>query len=256
MKMTLLELTQEILSSMESDEVYSINDTVESYQVALLLRGVYYYLATDIGLLEHESIFNLDASGDATKPVLMTVPNNVTRIDWVKYDKQDPAVDNGVVYLNTNFKPFDEFIEMQNGLQNVTADVSSMTQAGDTGTAFTFWYHTDRHPTWYTSFDNHTLIFDAYDSAIEITLQSSKTMCYGQVWPTFDLLDDFIPDLDITQFALFRNRAKVRAFAELKQAANQEAAGEARRQKIISQKRNRVVPDIPEVLKVARYGRK
>ena len=41
MKYTLLAIVQEILSDMDSDEVNSIDDTVESQQVASIVRSAY-----------------------------------------------------------------------------------------------------------------------------------------------------------------------------------------------------------------------
>ena len=41
MKFTLLEMVQEILSDMDSDEVDSIEDTVEAEQVATIVRSTY-----------------------------------------------------------------------------------------------------------------------------------------------------------------------------------------------------------------------
>ena len=40
--MTLLEIVQDILSDMDSDEVNSINDSVESLQVAQIVKTAYY----------------------------------------------------------------------------------------------------------------------------------------------------------------------------------------------------------------------
>ena len=257
MRRTLLELTQEILSSLDSDEVNSISDTVESYQVAVLLRGVYYDLATDLGLLEHDTTLGLEASGDATKPVTMTVPSNCTRIDWIKYNNC-PADEDTANYLNVEFLAFDKFIEMTQGLRNDDdVDVSTYTFEGDNGDTFEFHYRTDKFPSWYTSYNNRTILLDSLDVTVDTTLQRSKTMCYGAVYPTFTLVDEFEPDLDPTQFSLFLNRAKVRAFAELKQVQNAEAAGEARRQKIIVQKRNHeLVPHGTAFDRRPKYGRK
>jgi hypothetical protein len=253
MRYTLLEAVQLILSSMDSDEVSSYNDTVESLQVAHVLKSVYYDLATDLALPEHDCFFELNASGDVAKPVLMTLPTNCVRLDYLQYNR----IETGETYANyvdVKFMPVNEFMEMQNVLRGQTSDVGQMSFTSN-GETFEVMYADNRWPTYYTTFDDGTYIFDSYKSSVDTTLTKAKTRAYGSTYPTFTLSDSFAADLEPTQFSLWINRAKVRAFAELKQAANQEAAGEARRQKIIVQKRRRRTPDEHEVFKVARYGR-
>src|SRR5574341_1111413 len=91
MRYTLLEMVQLILSAMDSDEVNSISDTVESNQVALLLKSVFYDLATELRLPEHEALFELNASGDNAQPTLMTVPTEVVRVKTISYNNQAAA---------------------------------------------------------------------------------------------------------------------------------------------------------------------
>ena len=251
---TLQEMVQTILSAMDSDEVNSINDTVEAYQVALLIKGVYYDIAVDLGLPEHETLFELDASGSSSQPCLMTVPSNVTNINWVKYDNKADA-DTYKDYQDVDFMAFDTFIERQFALRENTSDVGQQNFTNN-GETFEMMYWTDRMPKYYTSTDDYTLLFDAYDVAIDSTLAKAKTMCHGVVYPVFELVDEFTPDLDPTGFSYLINRAKVRAFAELKQSQHAEAAGEARRQKIINQKRQRTVEGVPALFKTVRFGRK
>ena len=86
MKYTLLELVQNILSSMDADEVNSITDTVEAQQVAKIVRTVYMDIMERANLPEHYGLVNLQASGTTLKPVLMTVPSSVQDIIWIKYD--------------------------------------------------------------------------------------------------------------------------------------------------------------------------
>lgn len=253
MKFTLLEMVQEILASMDSEEVNSISDTVESNQVALLIRSVYYDLAIDLGLPEHETIFELNASGSTTRPVLMTAPDNVAVIREIRYNKQEDG-DTTADYVPLTFKPLDEFLTQQNGLRE-DDDATQMTFTVNSE-SFETMYKSDVHPTCYTTPDDYTFLFDSYQSDVDTTLQKSKTMVFGVVYPTFTLSDNFTPDLDVTQFSLLKNRAKVRAFAELKQTDNKEASGEARRQKIIVQKRKRTAPDVSPLEKFPKYGRK
>lgn len=91
MKLTLLEMTQSILSSMGSDEVNSISDTTESLQVADIIRQTYMNMIGRYDLPQHNQLFQLQPSNDATRPTLMTFPNGVVRIEWMKYLDTNPA---------------------------------------------------------------------------------------------------------------------------------------------------------------------
>ena len=60
---TLLRLVQDILSSLDSDEVNSISDTPESLQVANIVRTTYEDLVSLLDLPEHFSFFELTTAG-------------------------------------------------------------------------------------------------------------------------------------------------------------------------------------------------
>src|ERR1700761_2633261 len=85
MKTTLLDLTQNILSSLDSDEVNSIGDTVESRQVAQIIKNKYYDIVNRVNLPEHDQLIQLDPALDAQTPVLMYVPDGVAELKWLKY---------------------------------------------------------------------------------------------------------------------------------------------------------------------------
>jgi len=89
-ELTLLQMTQNILSALDSDEVNSISDTVESMQVARIIQNKYYDLTTRGDLPEQQILLQLEASGDATKPVLMLVPATTSKIEWIKYFDSNP----------------------------------------------------------------------------------------------------------------------------------------------------------------------
>lgn len=254
MRQTLLEMVQAILAAMDSDEVNSINDTVESSQVALLIKNVYYDIAVDLDLKEHNTVFELEASGSSARPTYMTLPTNVTRLDTIKYNNME-ASDTYSDYKGVSFMPFAEFLDAQNVLREQSSNVGQMSFVLD-GLTFEVMYATDKQPEWYTQLKENVLLFDSYDRTLDTTLQKSKTLCEGAVYPVFSLADTFTPDLDPTQFSYLLNRAKVRAFNELKQAQNQEAASETRRQKIIVQKRKHRVPRESYFDTAPKFGRK
>jgi hypothetical protein len=227
MKYTLLELTQTILSSMDSDSVNSISDTEESMQVATVIRSAYFDMITRAKLPEHYSKFNLIPSGDISKPTLMTVPDTVSEVLWVRYDKQT-ALDTDMRYERLTPLAKEVFLDRMYNLNEDDTDIGTFTHTVD-GNSMNFLYWNRCPPNFYTCFDDHTIIFDGYDSDVDTTLQGSKTDCYGKRIIAWTVADSFVPDLDDEQFALLLNEAKSLAWAELKQSVHQKAEINARR---------------------------
>jgi hypothetical protein len=224
MKYTLLELVQNILSRLDSDEVDSISDTTEAMQVARVVRNTYFNILARAQLPEHKKLVQLTASGDSLKPVLMIRPDNVTRIDWIKYDKHFDG-ETVARYDYVTMLPLQQFLEQTDMLRTDDTAVGSMIQ-----NSITFYFRTDVAPCFCTVVDDLYVIFDAYDSAVESTLQTSKTKVFANTVPTFDLVDTTIPDLDDQQFPLLLNEATSVAFVDLKQQSNEKAEQESRRQ--------------------------
>lgn len=257
MKQTLLEITQEILSSMDSDEVNSINDTPEAAQVALVVRRAYLDLASRLNLNEHFDFFKLDASGDSALPIVMYRPASVDQLLWIKYDKRI-LVGDPVDLQDVKYRDPSTFFNMMFMLNEDETDIGTGSLAIG-GEDFTLLWRTDRAPTYWTSMNDSTLIFDSYDVSLDTTLQKSKTHCYGLLNTTFTLTDNFTPDLDSQQFSLLVNDAKSLAWAELKQASHQRAEREAKRQLVSAQKNKRALPTdavYPPFFNLPNYGRK
>lgn len=91
MKFTLLELTQLILASMDSDEINDISDTSEAQSVVGIIKTTYFDLASRANLPRHSNVFQLVGSADLTRPVTMTLPSNVASLEWIKYNSTATA---------------------------------------------------------------------------------------------------------------------------------------------------------------------
>lgn len=209
---------------MDSDEVNSVGDTTESRQVLNCIRTAYFNILTRANLPEHIQTFNLDASTDAGLPVILQKPSNVTRIDYIKYLDHDVNT-NTNMYKYVTVLPYQQFIDMTQTFNPTESNVASYTLDG-----VTYYYQNDRQPLSCTIYKNDLVLFDNYNSAIDSTLQSSKTLCVGQLTPAFELVDSFTPNLDDRQFPLLLNEATSLAFLELKQIVNEASSTEARRQ--------------------------
>jgi hypothetical protein len=253
MKYTLLEMTQRILGSMGSDEVNSYSDTVESSDVAQIIRETYWYLVGRMDLPANHNVFQLDASGDSTKPVLMTRPSTVLDIDYIKYSSDDENGD--TEFKEIMYLPLNEFLERTLTLKESETNVGEMTLTINSQD-FQFKFRNDLKPTYYTTIDDETIIFDSYDSSVDTTLTSAKTLCYGKLLPTFTMSDTFTPDLDAEQFQLLLNEAKTQAFFELKQVENAQSNERARKSFISTQRTKHSIPSArPAIERTPNYGR-
>lgn len=242
MKQTLLELVQNIMSSMDSDEVNSIDDTVESQQVVQVIKTVYDDITSRGDLQRHKTLFNLDASGNALYPIVMYKPAEIDRIEWVKYNvikfgDTDPAW-NELFYL-----PIDEFMHMSHSMGTNDSYVDTMPFVTPEGYTININYRNDQAPSYWTTFDDNAIIFDAVDNQVESTLQESKSMAYGLLAIGFQALDTWVPNLQPDQFALLLNESKSLAWAELKQTQHQKAEITARRNWRHLAKTRQQVPD-------------
>lgn len=251
---TNLDYTQTILSSLDSDEVNSISDTVESLQVANIIKTVYNDMQARMDLPEHKTLFELNASGDTAAPVIMYRPSDVLSIDWVQYDKilsteTDPN------YQPVTFMPIGQFLVMTNSQNTDETWIDEVTLAVGSDSV-TFKYRNDTAPQYYTTFDDSTIVFDSFDSAVDATLQKNKTRCYGKKDQSFQMTDTFVPFLDRDLSTLLLNEAKVLAFAELKQTQHAVAGQWARRGWVKSQKSQRAIDVQSDFDRLPNFGRK
>ena len=250
-KLTLLDMTQRILSDMDSDAVNSISDTDESLQVAGIIRDTFYDLSANEIVEEHNELFQFEALADSTKPNYLQYPADVTELNWFKYDKRDSASDTQVNYTEIEYCEPEEFLRRTEARDSTASNVSSISD--DSGV--TILVRTDANPSYWTTFDDEYIVCDAYDSDIESTLQKSKSQGYGQVEPIFTMSDAFVPDLDVDLFPLLLSTAKTVAFVTLKQQPNQAASAISRRH-IVRQQNNRHRLRVANNVTYPDYGRK
>jgi hypothetical protein len=230
-KKTVLEMTQKILSSMDSDEVNSINDTVEALQVAEIIEEVYENMIVEIDLPTHNILTKLTALADTDTPTHMRIPDDIGVIKWIKYDKQTDT-DTDIQLKEITYLEPDEFHFFVARRNESNTNIQQVTDFGGTDLLI----QNDKAPTYWTSFDDEYVVFDSFDSDLEATVQQSKTSVWGTKLKTFTLTDTFTPDLPDKFFPLLQAEAKAQAFAELKQVSNNKAERTSRKQRVKLQK--------------------
>jgi len=225
-KLTLLEIVQDILNDMDSDEVNSISDTVEATQVAQVVKTTYEEIVNDRRWPTAKAIVQLTASGSHSYPSHMSISDDVQELRWVKYNKRK-STDTKDKFEDVTYSDPDDFINLINQRDSSATNVDSITDYDGT----VVYILNNVAPTYYTSFDDEKLVFDSYDSAVDSTLQASKTQVSVYKEPVFTLSDSFVPDLPAKAFPYLLAEAKSVAFNAIKQVANPKEEQRSRRQR-------------------------
>lgn len=190
-------MTQNILSALDSDPVDSIDETVESVQVADLIKEAYFELLSQRDWPFLFVLGQLVALGDVNNPTKMRLPDTWNRIKWIKYNKKEVEW--------TDPETF------QHILDNRTEQAGVVDSNG---------YVINRDPIYWTSFDDVYVYFDGYNYANEATLQASNTTAYGTQAAAWTHIDTFTPNIPEKFFPTLLAEAKSQAFINLKQQAN------------------------------------
>lgn len=248
MKMTLLEMVQDIHNDLDLDFVNSIDDTVESSQVAQIIKTTYFAMMSNRNWPHLRELITITPSNNASLPTHMTVQDNVTELEFINYN----CVKDGETrlrYQSMKWLDPEAFLRKQNQLNTDNANILVVTDP----TGVQLQILDNKNPEFYTSFDDKTLVFDSYDSSLENTLQESKIQAMAYVAPTWSATDTFTPDLPDEAFISLLEEAKSKASLKLKQSSDQKAEQEAVRQRNwLSRKAWKVHGGI----KYPNYGRK
>ena len=154
MILTLLKIVQRTLSAIDSINVSDVSASPEAEQIVLITNRIY----SDI--LAHRRWPFLKVAGTSLVTNTPSVaweldfPSNLMEMEFVKYDGDD------VTYLTPE--------AFKNLIDSRDTTASYVNSSG---------IHTDRDPSYWTSIDGESMVFDAYDSDNATLLPS---LCYIQ----------------------------------------------------------------------------
>ena len=222
MKKTLLEIVQEILSDLDSDNVNSIADSVEAEQVYRIIESTFYNMVAQRDIPEHKGILQITALSDSNYPTTFQLGSNVKYIGTLWYNVADSG--------DPEFKEI-HWVDPLDFLSRTDNRQESYALYNEIGSGTKLRIVTDEHPTFYTTFDDEYVVLDSFKSAVDSTLQQSKVRAYGATIPTFSRTDAYTPDMDATFFPYLIAESKSVAFDVLKGGTTQKIDQAARRQK-------------------------
>lgn len=244
MTTTVLDIVQDMLSAIDSDEVNSIGDTTESQSAARLVKNVYDNIIDEYALKSTATLFQLDSTG-LTTPTSMTLPEGIHGIKWIKYDISAPA--DPADYATMLYVPPDAFIDQL----SARADGDEIVISG----SIVIRVLTDRAPSMWTTFDDNTIVFDSYNAAYDATLQTSKTNCYGEGKPIL-VMDDTTPiALSPRYISLLKNECLAMAQDLWKDGVTPKVEQQAQRSRVRSQRTKHIDAQTSSVV-LPDYGRK
>lgn len=225
-KLTLLDYVQDILSDISGDDVTSIFDTVESEQVAQIVKSTYLSLMTGKNWPHQKQKIVLEPAFEAgDSPTRVKLPDNVKELVLINYDTSRTS--GRKMYTEMRWKENDDFLRKSNSLNNEESNVKTVTdQSG-----VEYFIRTDVPPTSFTSFDDVHIIFDSYDGTIDSSINLGKLQVIAYVLPSWTHSDSFIPDLPAEAVVLLLEEAKARASFRLKQTVDGKSEQEVRRQR-------------------------
>jgi len=229
--MTLLEMVQNILSDMDSEEINSISDSNEAEQIAKVIENTYFNLISTRIIPEHAQTIKLTSFSSSVRPTHFTFPSRVKNIEFLDYNVSKKV--GGVEYERLTYLTPDEFFSLSDGRDSLASNVL---QVNDVASDSTLLIRNDAKPSYYTSFDDENLVLDSYDATIDSTLTSAKTRAYGTKYPNFDSFSDtFTPDVDDVMFPLLLAESKSTAMSLFKAGSDPKIEQAARRQKVYVQ---------------------
>jgi hypothetical protein len=251
MKSTLIEVTQGILSDMDADEVNAIGDTIESMQIARVVRKVYNGIVSEFDLQDTEQAFQLVASNDTARPTHMSPPVGIFDITWIRYDCRR-LFDDNPAWKEIPYASREDFLRLT-GMRNM--DDPNIQFVSDPS-GLPILVHKDGPPTMWTSFDGgRTVVFDAViEGSGDSTMQTSKTQCLGRKRRTIELDSDAEIDLPEALYPLLINEATELAFEMYKDGAPRKIQELTRRSRVKAKERNTTLATPPNTL--PDYGRK
>lgn len=223
----LLKMVQSILSDLDFDEVDSIDDTVEAEQIASIIRDTFFAMVSNRNWLQHRKLARLTGYANPDKPTHMKVPDDIKEIISLRYGVTTvEGEERYKEFKDVKYIDPDDFLRRSNKLKASASNVKVVTD--DSGVEILI--QTDRFPTYYTSFDDSTVIFDSFDSSAEDTMQKTNTQCLAYVLPDWEHVGDAKIALPSEALIALLEESRSKAAVKLRQVEDVKAEQEARRQ--------------------------
>lgn len=234
MKPTYLEIVRTLLSELESDDVNSLNQTVESEEVTGMVKQIYYHIIAGRKWPHLRQLFKLEEIPGVDN--ILQIPDDIQLIEWIKYNKRKGLTEKDQFRPIKRITP-EKFTEICNSRDSTSPNVF-VVDISDVKLLI----RTDLHPQFWTSFNDKDILFDSFNSDVDTELDPDSTLCYGYRYPAVEVDDNFIFDLPVDAFPYFINECRSFVFNSIKQMPHVKAEQMAQTQRRRMSWENYTVP--------------
>lgn len=225
--LTLLQVVQRTLEALGSDDVNGIADSVEATQIAEIARDAFYELLNQKEWPFLEKLCQLESIADVLRPSYLRIPDDVVRIEQLKYDFTNPlgAAPDLLLIRNLKYCMPKEFLDRVQ-IRNTEAE-GVIVYNDFNGVQLPIF--NDQEATFWTSFDDEHVVLDAWNDEIESTVEGIRSQALVVAYPDFAIDDDYVPDWPVHMFQLWLAEVKSTAFIYLRQEVSPKDEQRARR---------------------------
>lgn len=226
--------------------VYNLYQTSESEQITHMVKAVYYHIIEGREWPHLKRNVPLIPTEIST-PTIFTLPENVDKIEWIKYNKQR-ELGGRDFFVDIKYLPMKKFTDLVNRRNTLASNIVSMSYEGIIYPVFN-----DRQPMYYSE-GERWLVFDAWDNSIDIDgLDEDKFDCFAKINPVVEMEEDFVFDLPTEAFSYLLNECRSFIFFTYKGVVHEKAEQMARTQRRRMSWENSVIPG---KITYPDYGRK
>jgi len=229
MNRTLLYTVQRVLEKLDLDVANSINDSQDSILIAREAEDTFYDLVSRNEWPQRYDLINVESVGDTGNPSSLKLPVNVLNIEFLRYDVTESG-ETDTTYKELTQLSTQDFLDKIYSRKSSETNVTTASYKG-----IPLYIYNDQAPEYFTVFDNNYLVLDAFDSAIETTVQGVKSIVRGSSVPTFEITDAYVVPVDATTYPLYLSELTAACSMALNGAADPE--NERRRNRGISRLR-------------------
>jgi hypothetical protein len=216
---TYLEIVRSIVEDLNGldnpETIYTLDQTLQSTMVKRIVKETYFQIISGRDWAHLWEALQLTETSGST-PTHMTIPDNAMEIEYIKYNIRK-STDTKDRFIDMKRMEPHDFMRMVDSRDSSASDIDVIT---DPSGIFINVYN-DRAPVYWTSFNDSTIIFDGYDSAVDATnLVAAKTQCRAQLYPTVTESDTFVFDMPSQMFNLLLAECKSVAYVVLNRQSN------------------------------------